>query len=387
VRTTITLPQADGTLAPFTLREPPSWHPPLAPFRTRIAFAAAHVVCDPRRDVDVLSHSSIDWDATLAYRRHLWRYGFGVAEAMDTAQRGSGLDWPAAQDLIARALAESRAVGGTVACGVGTDQLAPHEARTLLDVEHAYTDQLSFVERHGGRAVLMASRALTRIARSPDDYARVYGNVLRQVGEPVIIHWLGEMFDPALAGYWGSRDLDAATDACVAIIDEHRVKIDGIKLSLLDAQRELDMRRRLPPGVRMYTGDDFNFSELIEGDGTQYSDALLGILDPIAPAASAALQALDSGDIECYRRVLQPTVPLSRHIFRAPTYAYKTGIVFLAYLNGHQSHFRMLAGAESARSVVHLAEIIPLADAAGLIDDPELAAARARAVFAVAGIE
>src|SRR5215831_18817023 len=231
---TITLPRTDGTLAPFTLRDPPSWHPPRAPFRARIAFAAAHVVCDPRRDVDVLSQAAIDWDATLAYRRHLWRYGFGVAEAMDTAQRGSGLEWPAAQELIARALAESRAVGGTIACGVGTDQLAPHEARTLLDVEHAYDEQLSFVEQHGGRAVLMASRALTRIARSPDDYARVYGNVLREVSKPVII-------------------------------DEHRMKIDGIKLSLLDAQRELDMRRRLPSGVRMYTGDDFNFSELIEG--------------------------------------------------------------------------------------------------------------------------
>jgi hypothetical protein len=387
VTTTITLPQSDGTLTRFTLRAPPSWRPPARPFRARVALAAAHVVCDPLHDVDMVSQPAIDWDATLAFRRHLWRYGFGVAEAMDTAQRGSGLDWPAAKELIARSLAESRAVdGGAIACGAGTDHLAPHDARTLEDVERAYTDQVAFIEQHGGRMILMASRALARVARSPDDYARVYSTVLRQVSEPVIIHWLGDMFDPALAGYWGSRDLDSAMDTCLAIIDANRVKVDGIKVSLLDAQREIDLRRRLPSGVRMYTGDDFNFSELIEGDDTHHSDALLGIFDAIAPAASAALQALDSADIDCYRRVLAPTVPLSRHIFRAPTSAYKTGIVFLAYLNGHQRHFRMLAGAESARSIVHLAEIIRLADAAGLLGDPERAAVRARAVFAVAGI-
>ncbi|HVE35202.1 MAG TPA: dihydrodipicolinate synthase family protein [Gemmatimonadaceae bacterium] len=382
----LVLPRADGTLEAFALHDPKSWPHAPAPFRARIAFAAAHVVCDPLRDVDVLTQPAIDWDATLAYRRHLWRYGFAVAEAMDTAQRGGGLDWSAAQDLIARSLAEARSEGGMIACGAGTDHLSPQHARTLADVERAYAEQVSFVERHGGRVILMASRALAGLARSADDYARIYGDILRQAREPVIIHWLGDMFDPALAGYWGSRDLDAAMDTCLAIIGEHRSKVDGVKISLLDAQREIEMRRRLPQGVRMYTGDDFNFAELIEGDATHHSDALLGILDAIAPAASVALQALDAGDVDCYHRTLAPTVPLSRHIFRAPTYAYKTGIVFLAYLNGHQSHFRMLGGAESARSAVHLADIIRLADAAGLLADPALAAARARAVFAVAGI-
>jgi hypothetical protein len=384
--TSLVIPRADGTLESFTLRAPAAWPRPSAPFRSRVAFAAAHIVADPRRDVDVLNQPAIDWDATLAYRRHLWSYGFGVAEAMDTAQRGGGLDWPAAQELIAHSIAEAHAEGGTIACGAGTDHLAPQEAKSLDDVERAYLEQVSFVERHGGRIILMASRALARIARSSDDYARVYGNVLRQIREPVIIHWLGDVFDPALAGYWGSRDLDNAMDACVAVISEHRSKIDGIKISLLDAQREIDMRRRLPAGVRMYTGDDFNFAELIEGDETYHSDALLGIFDAIAPAASAALQALDAGDVACYHRMLAPTVPLSRHVFRAPTHAYKTGVVFLAYLNGHQSHFRMLGGAEGARSVVHLAEIVRLADAAGLLSDPDLAARRARAVFMVAGI-
>ncbi|HEV8218397.1 MAG TPA: dihydrodipicolinate synthase family protein [Gemmatimonadaceae bacterium] len=382
----LVLPRADGTLEAFALHDPKSWPHAPAPFRARIAFAAAHVVCDPLRDVDVLTQPAIDWDATLAYRRHLWRYGFAVAEAMDTAQRGGGLDWSAAQDLIARSLAEARNEGGMIACGAGTDHLSPQHARTLADVERAYAEQVSFVERHGGRVILMASRALAGLARSADDYARIYGDILRQAREPVIIHWLGDMFDPALAGYWGSRDVDAAMDTCLAIIGEHRSKVDGVKISLLDAQREIEMRRRLPQGVRMYTGDDFNFAELIEGDATHHSDALLGILDAIAPAASVALQALDAGDVDCYHRTLAPTVPLSRHIFRAPTYAYKTGIVFLAYLNGHQSHFRMLGGAESARSAVHLAEIIRLADAAGLLADPALAAARARVVFAAAGI-
>jgi hypothetical protein len=385
---TITLPRGDGGLSSHSLREPSVWRPPAAPFRSRIAFAAAHVVCDPLRDVDVFTEAPVDWDATLAYRRHLWRYGFAVAEAMDTAQRGSGLDWPIARELIRRSLAESRAEHGRpIACGAGTDHLAPSESITLDDVERAYAEQVGFVEREGGRVILMASRALARVARSSDDYARVYGTILSQVREPVILHWLGDMFDPALAGYWGSRDLDQAMTACLAIIAEHHAKIDGIKISLLDAQREIDMRRRLPAGVRMYTGDDFNFAELIAGDGEQHSDALLGIFDGIAPAASAALQALDGGDLACYRRILEPTVLLSRHIFRAPTHAYKTGIVFLAFLNGHQTHFRMLRGAESARSIVHLAEVFRLADAAGLLEDPDRAIARARSVFATAGVE
>ncbi len=384
---TLNLPRFDGTIAPFTLRDAPTLAPPSAPFRSRIAYAAAHVVVDPRRDVDVFTEAAIDWDTTLAFRRHLWRYGFSVAEAMDTAQRGGGLSWTSAQELIRRSLAESRAEGGGIACGAGTDHLMAGPSVTIDDVTRAYIEQVEFVGGEGGRVILMASRALAKAAKSSDDYRRVYGDILRQVTQPVILHWLGDMFDPALAGYWGTSDLDAAMEVCLDVIREHSDKVDGIKISLLDAQREVDMRRRLPAGVRMYTGDDFNFAELIEGNATEHSDALLGIFDGIAPVASAALQALDAGDLPRYRALLEPTVPLSRHIFKRPTHAYKTGIVFLAYLNGHQSHFRMLGGAEGARTAVHLAELIRLADAAGLIEDAGRAAARARIVFAAAGIE
>ncbi len=383
---TITLPNADGTLAPFTLHEPTTWALPSGPFRTRIAFAAAHVVVDPLREFDASNSAPIDWDATLAYRRHLWKHGFAIAEAMDTAQRGGGLSWRAAQELIAKGLADSRAEGGRMACGAGTDHLIPGPTVTIDDVERAYTEQVSYVEGHGGQVILMASRALARAAKSPDDFARVYGNILRQASTPVILHWLGDMFDPALAGYWGTSNVDEAMDTCLAIISAHRAKVDGIKISLLDAQREVDMRRRLPDGVRMYTGDDFNYAELILGDGDRHSDALLGIFDGIAPAASAALQALDAGDLTRYHAILAPTVPLSRHIFRHPTHAYKTGIVFLAYLNGHQNHFRMLGGAEGARSAVHLAELVRLSDAAGLLHDPDRAAVRVRAVMNVVGV-
>src|SRR5512138_1663019 len=372
---TLTLPCLDGSLEPFTLSEPSRWAYPTAPFRTRVAYAAAHVVADPRRD----------GDATLAYRRHLWKYGFAIAEAMDTAQRGGGLTWKSAQELIRRSQAATKADGGIIAFCAGTDHLAPTPSVTLDDVRRAYEEQVGYVESVGGRVILMASRALAKAARSADDYRSIYGGVLRQVTQPVILHWLGDMFDPQLAGYWGTSDLDEAMEVCLGVIDEHRDKVDGIKISLLDAQREIDMRRRLPKGVRMYTGDDFNYAELIEGDDEGHSDALLGIFDGVAPAASVALQALDAGDLPTFRAVLAPTVPLSRHIFRKPTHAYKTGIVFLAYLNGHQDHFRMLGGAESARTAVHLGELIRLADAAGLLSDPELAACRARGVFAVAG--
>ena len=377
--TTILLPRPDGTLAPYTLSEPRSWPRPTAPIRTRVAYAAAHVVSD------AASGDCVDWEATLAYRRHLWSYGLAVAEAMDTAQRGMGLEWPAARELIRRSLAEARATGGAIACGAGTDQLAPGDRVALADVERAYEEQVGYVEAQGGRVILMASRALARVARGPEDYARVYGAILRQVSRPVILHWLGDMFDPQLAGYWGTRDLDGAMDACVAIICEHRAKIDGIKISLLDAEREIAMRRRLPGGVRMYTGDDFNYAQLILGDARGHSDALLGIFDAIAPAASAALQALDRNDVPAYRAALEPTVPFARHIFQAPTHAYKTGIVFLAYLNGHQPHFRMLGRAESWRSIPHLAELFRLADAAGLLADPDRAVERMRRVLSVAG--
>jgi hypothetical protein len=382
----LTLPRADGTLAPYTPGPPSSFHPPAGSLRSRVAYAAAHIVCDPLANINPTLEVALDWDATLAYRRYLWSLGFAVAEAMDTAQRGMGLDWATTRELIRRSLAEARTVGGRIASGAGTDHLALAPGLGVAAVEAAYEEQVSFVEGLGGQVILMASRALAACARGPDDYVRVYGHILSQVVRPVIIHWLGDMFDPQLAGYWGSRDLDAAMDVCLHIIGDHAAKIDGVKISLLDKEREVAMRRRLPPGVKMYTGDDFNYPELILGDEQGYSHALLGIFDAIAPAASAALQALDAGDRDRYAAILAPTMPLSRHIFAAPTYYYKTGVVFLAYLNGHQSHFRMVGGQESARSVVHLAELFVLADRAGLLRDPDLACVRMRRVLALAGI-
>lgn len=383
---TLRLPQPDGSLADYTPRAPTAFHRPTAPFRERIAFAAAHVVIDPLRTDDPMTEVCFDWDATLAYRRHLWSWGFAVAEAMDTAQRGMGLSWEGAQALIRRSVAEAHTEGGRIACGAGTDHLAPGPGVTLADVEAAYEEQVGFVEGVGGQVILMASRALAACATGPDDYVRVYDRILSQARRPVILHWLGDMFDPALAGYWGTRDLGAAMDVCLGIIGDHAARVDGIKISLLDDAREVEMRRRLPPGVRMYTGDDFNYPALIRGDGHGHSHALLGIFDAIAPAASAALQALDAGDAATYNAVFTQTVPLARHIFQAPTRYYKTGVVFLAYLNDYQTHFRMLGGQESARSIGHLSQLFVLADRAGLLRDPDLAAARMRHALALAGL-
>lgn len=384
---TIMLPRAGGICEPYALGEPLTLDTTAGPPQSRVAFAAAHVVCDPLADISPTLDTALDWEATLAYRRYLWSLGFSIAEAMDTAQRGMGLDWDTTQELIRRSLAEARATGGGIACGAGTDHLAPDPRLTLDDVIAAYEEQCGFVEGEGGRVILMASRALAACAAGPDDYTTVYGRVLSQVSQPVILHWLGDMFDPALAGYWGSDNLDAAMDVCLSVIREHAATIDGIKISLLDHEREIAMRRRLPEGVRMYTGDDFNYPDLIRGDEQGYSDALLGIFDAIAPAAAAALQALDAGDVDRYQRIFAPTVPLSRHIFQAPTRFYKTGVVFMAYLNGLQSHFHMVGGQESARSVVHLSELFRLADRAGLLLDPERAVGRMSRVLALAGIE
>jgi len=386
----IALPLPNGTAETYTLTGKALPAAASRGFKSRIAYAAAHVVVDPLRTVDIAS-PIVDWDATMAYRRHLWSLGFGVAEAMDTAQRGMGLTWPLALELIQRSVPEARASGGLLASGAGTDHLAPHASLTLVDVTSAYLEQCSAVEAAGSRIILMASRALAKVAVGPDDYQRVYGTVLRQVKEPVILHWLGPMFDPALEGYWGSSSIPGALDNCIALIHEHAAKIDGIKISLLSADLEIEMRQRLPAGVRMYTGDDFNYDALILGDDQgrspehRYSDALLGIFDAIAPAAALALEALDAGNFARYNELLAPTIPLSRHIFQAPTYAYKTGIVFLAYLNGFQNHFRMVGGAESARSVPHLIKLFKLAEAAGLLRDPELATARMGAFLRLAG--
>jgi hypothetical protein len=357
------------------------------PPRSRLPYAAVHVVADPLADTSPSSPAVIDWEPTLAFRRHIWSYGLGVAEAMDTAQRGMGLDWTAAKELISRSLAEAKSVGGKIVCGAQTDQLAPGSARSLRDIEAAYEEQCEFIEGEGGQVVLMASRELARLARSADDYREVYAKVLDQLSRPALIHWLGDMFDPQLEGYWGSTDLDSATDVLLNIIETHRDSVDGLKLSLLDQRRELAMRRRLPTGVHMFTGDDFDYPTTIGGSNGDYSDALLGAFDAIAPAASAALLALDGGDRDAFEKILEPTLPLARHIFKAPTFYYKTGIVFLAYLNGHQQHFRMAGGLENGRSTVHLAELLVLADRAGLLSDGELAVDRARRVFSVFGVE
>ncbi|MGZ8260977.1 MAG: dihydrodipicolinate synthase family protein [Caldimonas sp.] len=395
------LPVAGGRLEPYTLRgnAPFAATTPTRPFN-RIAYSAAHVVADPLATLDPWLVAAIDWDATIACRRRLWRLGLGVAEAMDTAQRGMGLDWPTSLELIERSLDAARDVPrALVACGCGTDHLDSAVATTVDDVIHAYEHQMAAIEKHGGRLIVMASRALARVAKSPADYERVYDRVLMQSRQPVILHWLGEMFDPALAGYWlgsdagGGDPIARAMDVALGVIAANPGKVDGIKISLLDKDREIAMRRRLPEGVRMYTGDDFHYAELIAGDGVgtatnrQHSDALLGIFDAIAPAASAALDALAGGDVARFHANLAPTVPLSRHVFQAPTRFYKTGIVFLAWLNGHQRHFTMVGGQQSARSLLHFAEAFRLADAAGLLEQPELATARMRHLLALHGVD
>jgi hypothetical protein len=381
------LPTAERSLAPFALSPPSPFPARQSQAFPRVVYAAAHVVADPFGELDPWRRSAVDWDRTLAFRHHLWDLGFKIAEAMDTAQRGMGLDWAGAQELIARALAEAKArPGADLACGAGTDHLDPTDARSLADVVGAYEEQVGSVESHGGRAIMMASRALARLARGPDDYAAVYDRILAQASQPVILHWLGEMFDAALAGYWGVDGFEAAMAVVLDIIRRHASRIDGIKISLLDASKEIDMRKRLPSNVRMYTGDDFNYAELIAGDGDRHSHGLLGIFDPIAPAAAAALVKLGVGDREGYEAILAPTVALSRKIFEAPTQYYKAGVVFLAWLNGFQDHFVMLGGMQSARGIVHYADVFRLADRAGLIIDPELAARRMGALLAFNGV-
>ncbi|MBL8575053.1 MAG: dihydrodipicolinate synthase family protein [Hyphomicrobiaceae bacterium] len=385
---TLVLPRADGSTAPHRLGPASRFSASGPPIGVRTVFAAAHVVMDPLASHDPWRAPVVDWEATLAFRHRLWGLGFKIAEAMDTAQRGMGLDWAGARELIRRSLTEARGVAGAdLACGVGTDQLDPLAARNLDDVVAAYVEQFSHVEACGGRAILMASRALCRLARSADDYLAVYSRLIEAAGDKVILHWLGDMFDPQLAGYWGSRDVATAMDTVVALIESQRGKIEGIKISLLDQAHEETLRARLPAGVKMYTGDDFNFAATIEGDGRRHSHGLLGIFDPIAPAAAAAFARLEAGDVAGYRQILAPCVPLSRKMFETPTQFYKAGVVFMAWLNGQQRHFRMLGGLESARGIVHYAELFRLADAAGLIEDPDLATARMRALLAAAGID
>jgi hypothetical protein len=382
------LPTANRSIETYRLAASRAFPAKLRGALNRVAFSAAHVVSDPLANVDPWLTAAVDWDRTIAFREYIWDLGLGVAEAMDTAQRGMGLDWPTSLELIQRSVRAAKARGNAlVFSGAGTDHLAPEDANRIDDVIRAYEEQIGEIEKVGGRIIMMASRALAKIGRSPDDYAKVYDRVLSQAAEPVIIHWLGDMFDPALANYWGTPNLDQAMDVAVGVINANASKVDGVKVSLLDKQREIDMRRRLDKNVKMYTGDDFNYAELIAGDEQGFSHALLGIFDAIAPAASYALSRLAAGDAAGFHDVLGPTVPLSRHIFQAPTRFYKTGIVFMAYLNGHQDHFTMVGGQESTRSTLHLAELFRLADQAGLLADPELATRRMKAVLALRGIE
>ena len=395
---TLTLPTADGALSAYSLRGAMPTKPVAGVAFNRIAYSAAHVVADPLATIDPWLQCAIDWDATIGYRRHLWSLGLGVAEAMDTAQRGMGLDWPTSLELIRRSLDaakdfSSKDGNALVASGCGTDHLDIDSVKNVDDVIRGYEEQMAAIEALGGKLIVMASRALARVAKSPADYERVYDRVLSQAKQPVVLHWLGPMFDPALAGYWGSGDVDKAMDTALGIIAAHPDKVDGIKISLLDKDKEIAMRRRLPPSVRMYTGDDFNYAELIAGDGFGsdathgQSDALLGIFDAIAPAASAALGELALGNVDKFHAILGPTVPLSRHIFAAPTRFYKTGVVFMAWLNGHQSHFTMVGGQQSTRSLQHLAELFRLADAADLLEHPELAVRRMKTLLTMHGVE
>jgi len=390
----IQLPNAHGQLEAYALVGAAPVQPKLGVKFNRIAYSAAHVVSNPLAPHEPWLDCAVDWDATIAYRQHLWKLGLGVAEAMDTAQRGMGLDWPTSLTLIQRSIDASKDVPGAfLASGCGTDHLNLDSVSTVDEVIAAYEFQMEAIEKLGGKLIIMASRALARVAKSPADYERVYDRILSQAKQPVLLHWLGDVFDPALAGYWGNPDTDKAMDTALGIIQAHAHKVDGIKISLLDKDKEIQMRRRLPASVRMYTGDDFNYAELIAGDGQGehvvhgQSDALLGIFDAIAPAASAALAELAQGNLEKFHAILGPTVPLSRHIFQAPTRFYKTGVVFMAWLNGHQKHFTMVGGQQSTRSVIHLAELFKLADAANLLEQPDLALRRMKTMLAMHGIE
>jgi Protein of unknown function (DUF993) len=366
----ITLP---GRAEPLEVTSP-AWAAAYPPPASRRVYAAAHVASVDGGDL-------IDWQATLRFRDHLWEHGFAVAEAMDTAQRGMGLTWWLARELIASTAdraAARRAAGrfADLACGAGTDHLATGQVHSLTAITDAYMAQLAYVQSAGAGVILMASRALAAAARGPRDYLDVYGAVLKQASRPVILHWLGEAFDPALRGYWGGGDFESAAATVLELIDQAGDKVDGIKLSVLDAGQEVALRRRLPSGIRLYTGDDFGYADLIKGDATGHSDALLGAFAAVTAPAAAALHALDAGDLAGYDAAIGPTVPLSRLIFEEPTYYYKTGVAFLAWLNGFQPRFLMLDGLERERPVTHLVRVFELAASAGALPDPDLAVGR-----------
>ncbi|MBO9446363.1 dihydrodipicolinate synthase family protein [Ruegeria sp. R14_0] len=384
------LPNPEGQLEPYALTGTPLVpRAPKVPL-TRTAFAAAHVVSDPLAERDPWDgRPAVDWDATLRFRQGLWEQGLGLAEAMDTAQRGMGVDWATALELIQRTMRAAKAhpMSPRVACGAGTDHLPLSALNTAGEILSAYEHQAEAIEAAGGQLILMASRAFPAINAGPDTYHDVYRALIDGAAQPVILHWLGDMFDPALTGYWGSAHVDAASDFVLSLINENPAKVDGIKISLLDQAHEEAFRARLPDGVRLYTGDDFNYADLIAGDGTHFSHALLGIFAAIAPAASQALEALAMGDMDRYNALFAPTVPLSREIFKAPTRFYKAGIAYLAWLNGSQSHFIMPGGFQSSRDICHYAQVFKLADQAGLLSDPELAKARMTTLLSLHGVE
>lgn len=380
----IRLPDTAGKLTDYRMSGKAVPVAKLPPDAARVVLSAAHVVADPFSAGDPSGPATVDWAGTMAFRRYLDGLGLGIAEAMDTAQRGMGLDWPAALELVRRTKRELP--GALVFNGAGTDQLAAADARSLDDVRRAYFEQVEAIQKIGGRLIFMASRALAAIARSPDDYIAIYRDVLARCDQPVILHWLGDMFDPALKGYWGSGSFESALETALAVIGENTAKVDGIKISLLDKDKEITMRRRLPAGVKMYTGDDFNYPELIAGDEQGYSHALLGIFDPLAPAAAYAVDRLGRGDKVGFHATLDPTVPLARLIFRAPTQYYKTGVVFLAWLNGFQDHFVMLGGAHAMRPLPYFVEVFKLADDCGLLADADLAVGRMRKLLALYGV-
>ena len=380
----IALPGSDGSLKEYVMQGMPIEAEPLGPDPVRVMLSAAHVVADPFTENDPSGLATLDWEATMAFRRHLVGLGLGIAEAMDTAQRGMGLGWPEALELIRRTKAEFP--DALVFNGCGTDHLMPDDAQSLDDVRRAYLEQVEAIQVIGGRLVIMASRALVQVAEKPENYVRVYEDVLSACDHPVILHWLGDMFDPALAGYWGSDRFEDTLETVLAVIGGSLSKVDGVKISLLDKEKEIVMRRRLPEGVKMYTGDDFNYPELIAGDEFGYSHALLGILDPLAVAAGKAVGQLGRGDVTGFRATLDPTVPLARLIFRAPTQYYKTGIVFLAWLNGFQEHFVMAGGAQSMRPLPYFVDCFRLADQAGLLSDPDRAIVRMRTLMGLYGV-
>ena len=401
--TSLILPSEDGGTREYRLQGATPWARPTAPLTARRAYAAAHVIPEVLADNTPGAPAHLDWDATMAYRHELWSYGLGVADAMDTAQRGMGLDWAATQQLIKRTGVEAasvvsannpatagKSVRDLVSCGAGTDQLdldaLPTGEAGLKAVLEAYREQIAVISEAGPKVIIMASRALAKAARGPEDYLNVYSTLLQEVDQPVILHWLGTMFDPALAGYWGSDDVATATEIFLGLIRDNAAKVDGVKVSLLDASHEVALRAALPEGVRLYTGDDFNYPELIDGDGSHHSDALLGIFAAIYPAASVALQNYDAGNPARARDILDSTRELGKHIFSAPTFYYKTGIAFMSWLNGKQPGFQMVGGLHSGRSVCHLARTFELADQAGLLKDPALAAFRMSDYLRINGV-